>query len=128
NKELNFKLPQFHKANCLIDKKGFEQSTSEAVAEYKATLLSGKKLLVLGAGIGIDDIAFSKTFEKITSIEPNIELNDVSRFNFNQLSIHNIERIDKNALEFLSLNTETFDCIYSDPDRRDEKGRQILLK
>ena len=44
------------------------------------------------------------------------------------LGINNIERINANAEEFLENNTSKFDLIYIDPDRRNEKGRQILLK
>lgn len=121
------KLPHFSKANCLIDKRSFEQCTSEAVANFKAKTFSSEKLLILGGGIGVDEIYFSKSFKQIISIEPNIELNYISKLNFNNLYIKNITRIDETAENFLNHNSQTFDFIYSDPDRRDENGRQILL-
>jgi hypothetical protein len=125
---LKAKLPNFSNANCLIDKRSFEQCTSESIANFKASLFSNNNLLILGAGIGIDEIAFSKSFKQIVSVEPNNELNFISKLNFNNLYINNITRIDDTAENFLNQNKQFFDCIYTDPDRRDEKGRQILLK
>ena len=85
-------------------------------------------MLVLAAGLGVDDWAFSKSFETVTSIEPDIELNAISKFNFNKLDTKNINRIESNAETFLAQLTTRFDAIYLDPDRRQDDKRQILLK
>ncbi len=85
--------------------------------------------MVLAAGLGIDEIAFSKNFKSVISIELNNELNEISEYNFNQLHITNIQRISQDASEYILNNSDDFfDCIYIDPDRRDETSRQVLLK
>lgn len=127
-KSLSDKLPQLAENKCLITRRAFEQCTSEAIANFKANLFSGNDLLVLGSGIGIDEMAFSKQFTQITSIEPSKELNEYSEFNFNKLHISNIKRITSTAEEFLNQSYNSFDCIYTDPDRRNGQSRQILLK
>lgn len=114
--------------NCLISKRAFEQCTSESVALFKSKLFKGKSMLVLAAGLGVDDWAFSKTFETVTSIEPDIELNTISEFNFKKLNTSNIKRIANTAEGFLTGVTTHFDAIYLDPDRRLDDKRQILLK
>jgi hypothetical protein len=48
-------------------------------------------------------------------------------FNFKQLNIPNITRINANAEDFLASNSKAFDLIYIDPDRRSDDKRQILL-
>jgi len=94
---------------------------------YKSNVFKGNNVLVLAAGLGIDDWAFSFSFNQVLSIDSDIELNDISRYNFNALGRKNIKRIDGNVEEYLEEIKVKFDLIYIDPDRRNEKGRQILL-
>ena len=97
------------------------------MALYKSNVFKGNNVLVLAAGLGIDDWAFSFSFNQVLSIDSDIELNDISRYNFNALGRKNIKRIDGNVEEYLEEIKVKFDLIYIDPDRRNEKGRQILL-
>ncbi len=127
NKSFKDKLPEHFRASCLINRRSFEQCSSEDIANYKASLYYGNSLLDLTGGLGIDDWAFSRTFKSVTSLEPNIELNLISNFNFKQLNVHNVNRISSNAEDFLGSNTNQYDLIYIDPDRRNEDKRQILL-
>ncbi|MFM6984226.1 MAG: class I SAM-dependent methyltransferase [Chitinophagaceae bacterium] len=127
-KSIKDKLPVFYTNNCLLSKRAFEQCTSEDVANYKASLFKGNSILVLAGGLGIDDIAFSKQFKEVISIDPDVELNDICEFNFNKLNINNITRISKKAEDFLANSDKKFDFIYIDPDRRTDDTRQILLK
>ncbi len=121
------------KTPCLIKNGGFvtrrslEQCSSELLATYKSDNFSGNSILILAAGLGIDDWAFSFSFKQVISIDSDKELNNISRYNFDVLNRKNIERIDINAEEFLQKNKSKFDLIYIDPDRRNDKGRQILL-
>lgn len=84
--------------------------------------------MVLAAGLGIDDIAFSKTFKNIVSVDPDKFLNSIARYNFDLLKIKSIIRHDLTAEEFLKTNTEKFDLVYIDPDRRTGENRNILLQ
>jgi hypothetical protein len=123
------KLPLWVENYCALSPRSFEQATSQQVALYKSTFISGKKLLILGAGLGADEWAFSKTFHKVVSIEPDEELNEIVAFNFPRLKINNAERVNTTAEDYFVSKQEDFDIIYTDPDRRDDKGlRKITLQ
>lgn len=123
----DYKLPTFSGNNCFYTRRGLEQSTSEEVAKYKASLFKGSKLLVLAGGLGVDDWAFSKSFEQVVSVDPDASLNGLVRDNFVKLGSNNIKRLDLTAEEFMASNHEIFDTVYADPDRRDEGKRQFML-
>ena len=106
-----------------------EQTSSEISAKYKASLVSGKKLIDITGGFGVDTFYFSKTFDKVTHAEINKELSEIVTHNYNQLAIENVQTIAVNGLNFLKETSEKFDCIYIDPSRRsDIKGKVFLLK
>ncbi len=123
------KLPTFCKNYCWFSPKGFEQCSSEATALFKSNLFSGKNLLDLSGGLGVDDWAFSKSFEFITSLDPDNDLNILVRENFRKLGSSNINRIDKTAQEFINQNhSKEFDLIYLDADRRNPTGKDYSLE
>lgn len=126
-KKAKIKLPTWQISNCFYTTTAFEQCTAEAVAIEKTKLIKGNHLLVLAGGLGVDDWAFSKNFTTVISIDNNTELNELVRYNFDKLDVKNIERISQTAEEFLTHNTQKFDAIYIDPDRRKDDKRQILL-
>ncbi|WP_275315622.1 THUMP-like domain-containing protein [Tenacibaculum bernardetii] len=106
-----------------------EQTSSEVSAKYKASLVSGKNLIDITGGFGVDAFYFSKIFDKVTHAEINEELSEIVTYNYNQLSIKNVQTVADNGLDFLKKTTEKFDCIYIDPSRRsDIKGKVFLLK
>jgi hypothetical protein len=121
------KLSQFAEAGCWLTKKSFEQCSSEATAAYKSRLFSGKKMLDLSAGLGIDDIAFSSSFQQIVALDTDKLLNVLVRRNHQILNIQNITRLDTDAETYLSKCTEGYDLIYADADRRNQQGRSYGL-
>jgi 16S rRNA G966 N2-methylase RsmD len=106
-----------------------EQTSSEITAKYKSELLSGKSIIDLTGGFGVDCYYFSKKFEKVVHCEKNAELSEIVKHNYDKLHVNNIECIGENSTEVLA-NTETvFDWIYIDPSRRNDiKGKVFLLK
>ncbi len=123
------KLPAWVQNYCALTTKSFEQSTSQTVALYKTTFIKGSKLLVLGGGLGVDEWALANTFNQITSIDNDAELNEIVAFNALRLGINNCERLTQTAETYLQNTTAFFDCIYTDPDRRDGQGaRKITLQ
>jgi hypothetical protein len=80
-------------------------------------------MLSLTGGLGVDDAAFSKKFEHITSLDPDKGLNAIARFNNLQMGIINITRLDTTAEDFLTTQNTQWDCIYADPDRRASGSR-----
>ena len=123
------KLPIFAENHCLYTLKSFEQSSSEALAVFKAKLFNGKILLDLSGGLGVDDWAFSKSFSKVITIDNDSELNIITGYNFNRLGVNNIERMDADSYEFIIKNNK-YDLIYLDSDRRSKSNlkKSILLE
>jgi hypothetical protein len=106
-----------------------EQTSSEITAKYKSDLLSGKSIIDLTGGFGVDCYYFSKKFEKVIHCEKNIELSEIVKHNYETLQVNNIECLAQNSTEVLTNSNSTFDWIYIDPSRRsDIKGKVFLLK
>ena len=114
------KLPDFTSNYCYLTSKSYEQASSETLAEYKATLFSGNTIIDLSGGLGIDDIAFSRKFAKVISVDTDAELNLLAEVNFEKLKVGNIERVTAKAEEFV-MNNVSADLLYIDADRRSDK-------
>lgn len=125
------KLPTwFNTENIYYPQKiSIEQTSSEITANYKAKLLKGNSIIDLTGGFGVDSFYFSKYFKNVTHCEINKELSEIVNHNYKQLKADNIKTIPNNGLDFLKETNETFDYIYIDPSRRnDKKGKVFLLK
>src|SRR5690606_30061182 len=59
-----------------------EQASSWITARYKSEILNGKTLIDLTAGMGIDAFGFAQKFEKVTALERNSELAEISKHNY----------------------------------------------
>lgn len=120
------KIPSLLQILPALDQKSLEQCTSESVAKYKTQLIKGgKSLLNISGGLGIDEWALSAVFEQITSLDPDVRLNKMVRYNWQKAHLgHRITRMDISAEDYLLQFQETsFDCIYADPDRRSGKSK-----
>ena len=126
-KKAEYKLSHFAEKGCWLTRRSFEQCSSEATALFKSTLFSGKVLLDLCAGLGIDDMAFSLSFQHIVALDTDEYLNVLVRTNNELTGIKNIERIDTDAESFLTNTHDRYDLIYADADRRSEAGRSHSL-
>ncbi len=111
------KLPLFTSKFCYLTSKAYEQASSEAMADYKSSLFKGNALIDLTGGLGIDDIAFSRSFKKVLSVDTDKELNLITEVNLKKLGISNIERITAIAEDFIQQDNSA-DLIYIDADRR----------
>ncbi|MDB2556041.1 class I SAM-dependent methyltransferase [Flavobacteriaceae bacterium] len=125
------KLPSWFNAKNIYypPKVSIEQTSSETAANYKASLVSGKRLLDLTGGFGVDSFYFSSSFNTIDHCEIDTNLSKIAAYNFEQLNKKNIICLAENGLEYLKKSTEIFDVIYVDPSRRnDVKEKVFLLK
>ncbi|WP_298766534.1 class I SAM-dependent methyltransferase [uncultured Polaribacter sp.] len=110
-------------------KVSIEQTSSEITAKYKASLISGDKIIDITGGFGVDCLYFSKHFKEVIHCEINSELSTIVNHNYRQLNNQNIKTIAVNGANYLKETKCFFDCIYIDPSRRDEvKGKVFLLK
>ncbi|MGB0897381.1 MAG: THUMP-like domain-containing protein, partial [Flavobacteriaceae bacterium] len=124
------KLPLWYKSNEIYypNKLNIEQTSSEKTAKYKAELVSGKHLIDLTGGFGIDSYYFSKKIDQVTHCEINPNLSEIVAHNYSKLDCENINTITADGIDFLNQNSTTYDWIYIDPSRRnDVKGKVFLL-
>ncbi|OXB02582.1 SAM-dependent methyltransferase [Flavobacterium oncorhynchi] len=106
-----------------------EQTSSEKTAEYKASLISGKSLIDLTGGFGVDDYYFSKKFKLVAHCEINEDLSNIVKHNFEQLKVANCDFYAADSANILDKSEIKWDWIYIDPSRRnDAKGKVFMLK
>ena len=125
------KLPTwFYTHNIYYPSKiSIEQTSSEKTAEYKSQLVSGKSLIDLTGGFGVDDFYFSKKVNQVTHCEINHELSEIVKHNFEQLGVTNVECHIGDSSEILVTLYQKFNWIYIDPSRRnDVKGKVFMLQ
>ncbi len=123
------KLPELVNAGGLYTNRALQQSTSETVARFKATLVSGGHLLVLCGGLGVDDIYLSRSFDRVTSIDLDRKLNEIARTNYSAMGLQHITRLDEDAVEYAEKlkGDSGIGLAYLDPDRRPEDdGRRAV--
>src|SRR5690554_5348421 len=120
----------FNSENIIFPSKiSIEQTSSEATANYKSKLISGKNIIDLTGGFGVDCFYFSNVFERVIHCEINPELSQAVKHNFKVLKADNITCYTKDGLEVLKELNQKLDWIYIDPSRRnDSKGKVFLLK
>ena len=111
------------------NKLNIEQTSSEATANYKASLLSGDSIIDLTGGFGVDCFAFSDSFKEVTHCEINQRLSTIAQHNFSILNKPTINCLDTDGIAYLQQNKQQYDWIYIDPSRRnDSKGKVFLLE
>lgn len=125
------KLPTWFATENIIypGKISVEQTSSEKTAAYKASLVSGKTLIDLTGGFGVDDYYFSKKFEIVAHCEINPDLSAIVKHNFKQLGVENCTFYAEDSTNALNKLNQKWDWIYIDPSRRnDAKGKVFMLK
>ena len=125
------KLPNWFSTKNIIypSKISIEQTSSEKTAQYKASIVSGKSLIDLTGGFGVDDYYFAKKIKNVVHCEIHLELSAVVKHNFKQLNAPNINCYSGDSMDTLNTLKTKWDWIYIDPSRRnDAKGKVFLLK
>ncbi|MEQ9468805.1 MAG: hypothetical protein RLN88_15455 [Ekhidna sp.] len=104
-----------------------EQASSEATCAYKQQLVSGKTLIDLTGGMGVDCLALSQSFNHTIYVEQQKNLCDLFAQNSNVLG-REIDIVHNSAEAFLNDYhgelEETF--IYLDPARRDDHKNKVF--
>lgn len=120
-----FQQPNIYYPNKL----NIEQTSSEMTAEYKSRLISGKTLIDLTGGFGVDAYYFGKIFQQVAHCELDADLSAIVKHNFETLKVSNIITIAEDGLSYLKNSSTDYDWIYVDPSRRhDSKGKVFFLK
>lgn len=105
-----------------------EQCSSEATAQYKASLMHGISFADLTGGLGVDCYFISQNFEHADYVEANPELCKLAQYNFvvfgaserRDLTIYN-----ESAEDHLH-HCGPLDGLFIDPARRDVYGRKTV--
>ena len=121
------KLPEWFENEDIIFPKmlSIEQCSSEITAKFKAYLVSGETLIDLTGGMGVDVAYMSKNFTKAFYFEQNVDLLNVTKYNFEQLGIENVVFVAGDSVENLSeFGKDSW--IYLDPHRRDDTGSKVV--
>ena len=101
-----------------------EQATDWRVARHHAAKVSGKRILDLTAGLGIDMMSMALGGATVTAVEIERLKCDILRYNASLLSLP-VEVIEGDANEIIkTIPANSFDIIYIDPARRDSSGRR----
>lgn len=106
-----------------------EQASSWTTSRYKSEIVKGKTIIDLTAGMGIDAFGFAQNFEKVTALERNFDLVEISKHNYKTLNQNNLEYINSEFEIYFKENPELkWDVIYLDPSRRIESQRKVILE
>lgn len=125
------KLPNWYNTPGILypAKISIEQASSEITARYKASLVTGKSLIDLTGGFGVDDFYFSKNMDEVVHCELGAALSEAVAHNFQILHANGINCLIGDSAQALKDSGRKFDWIYIDPSRRnDTKGKVFLLK
>ena len=106
-----------------------EQTSSEITGRYKASIASGKKLLDMTGGSGIDTYLMSGGFNEVHYVERQAELAEIAAHNLGILRAENIKVFTGDALDYLSMLPEDgiYDWIFLDPSRRKKDRSKVFL-
>jgi hypothetical protein len=118
------KLPSFWTHKLALDARSYEQSSSEAVAAYKASFIKGNSFLDITGGLGVDSIFLSKGFYEAVAVEQNEELHTIAAYNASKMHVP-ILRVLGDGVTHLSKGKVTW--LYIDPDRRAGHKRAVDL-
>lgn len=123
------KIPHFCNERLLFTRKTYEQCTSQAVAQFKASLFGGHNLIDATGGAGVDSYYIGKKFRHVTILETDPQKEKLLSHNFKKLAPpFDYKIICDNAISYLE-NYSGVDVVYIDPDRRDTNNkRKILLE
>ena len=123
------KLPQWFtkKGVYYPPKLNLEQTSSEAAAKYKASLVQGSSLADITGGFGIDAFFFSQSLEQVSHFEINKSLSKIAAHNSVVLQQKNITYVAEDGLKGIAQHR--YDTIYVDPSRRNKtKGKVFFLR
>jgi hypothetical protein len=122
------KLPSWYANDRLLfpPPLSVEQGSSEATARFKSSLVSGKKLIDITGGMGVDCFYMSQHFEQTLYFDQQETVARTAAYNFGQLGVtHRIEVRAEEALAALDRNPMPADWVYADPARRDDRQRKV---
>ncbi|WP_232203906.1 class I SAM-dependent methyltransferase [Chlorobaculum parvum] len=90
-KKAAVKLPSLSRFPLLYTKLALEQASGERAAEWKASLMQGRRAIDLTGGLGIDTLFLARRFEHVVSCERNEALARLAEANRRVMGVTNVE-------------------------------------
>ena len=108
------KLPTWFKKENIYwpNKLNIEQTSSEITAKYKSTIISGKSLIDVTGGFGVDTYYFSQHVDSVIHCEIDNKLSKIVAHNFKELEISNIKCLNESGIDALKRLDQQFDWVY----------------
>lgn len=107
-----------------------EQSTSDALAEYHASLcIDGKNAVDLTSGLGIDVFHISKRACTVTAVELAHDRADALRYNADTINANNISIYEGDCNDFIDeaiSQGQHYATAFIDPARRSDDGKRVF--
>lgn len=123
------KLPALSRLSLLYTTRSLEQCTSERVAQYRASIMNGTRLMDMSGGLGIDTMLLAGSFSNVVCCERDGVLCAIAAGNMGKAGISNVEMKHADSIQLLSSYPDDhFDWIYVDPDRREGGRRSVALE
>jgi hypothetical protein len=123
------KLPSLSGHPLIYTTLSLEQASGERAAAWKAGLMSGRRMIDLTGGLGIDDLFFARSFERVVACERDAVLAGIAAANREAMGVANVEALVGDGGELLAgFPDDAFDWVYVDPARREEGGRSVGLE
>lgn len=119
-------FPEFYFPSTLAG----EQSTSDTLAEYHASLVpQGLKAADLTSGLGIDVLHMAARASEVTAVERNESLVEALRYNAAGLHADNIEPVCADCRQWLAqaaAEGRHYGAVFIDPARRAADGSRVF--
>lgn len=103
-----------------------QQCSSEAVARWRSSLVSGGRHVDLTGGLGVDCFFMGGKAESVTYVDADERAVAAALHNFSLLGVTNTTFICKTAEDFLTDSGFHFDSIFIDPSRRSPSGGRVF--
>ena len=118
---------KFSRADRLwLDLYSASYSTPEVVGKYRASRISGKRIIDVGSGAGLQSIMFAEDFN-VTGIEMRRERVEMSYLNAEVYGVRKIRFINADYVSVIdNLDITGDDVIFSDPLRPRTEERRTL--
>jgi hypothetical protein len=128
-KKAAVKLPSLARFPLLYTRLSLEQASGERAAEWKASLMQGRRAIDLTGGLGIDTLFLSRRFEQVASCERDEVLARLAEANRSVMEVTNVESRFGDSEEILAgYGDDSFDWLFVDPARREHGGRSAGLQ
>jgi hypothetical protein len=122
------KLLALSRFPLLYTRLALEQASGERAAEWKASLMQGRRAIDLTGGLGIDTLFLARRFEHVVSCERSEALARLAEANRRVMGVANVETRVGDSEELLAgYADDSFDWVLVDPARREHGGRSAGL-